>query len=1453
MGVDARLVRAFAVFVAVVTAFILAVPLGGILGIIGGVQAAPPETVLRIGFLQKIDSLNPYIGVNDASFIFYGLVFDAMNVIDNKMEPTPDLATGIWAVPTSDPEMQLTGDPYGSVWQYNLTDKAMWHDGEPFTADDAVFNFNLNAHNFASMWAYQPYSYFMKDAVKIDEQTVRVHFYDRATGDPMPAAYAYLLSIPMLPKHKLEMMDPFTIGFNWTGLFPSEDPPLVGTGPFMATSQLHSEWLAGDHITLVRNPNYHWKYTKAGAPEIKFDKLIMYFYDESTAMTYALENNQLDIAAFPPQAYRNIKSDVASGNLKNITTFDGPKITQYWTEIGINANLAGPNPSRLDKNIRTAMAMATNKSYIVSQYYLGLADEGTTMIPPVNSYWHYEPNATEKIPLDLVAANSMLEAAGYRDIDYDGIRECTASSYAVTQGLVPEGKKLTYDMLVRREYPEEKDIAMYLQDSWRSVGIQLQYRIVDEAQLSSEVYAYQYDTFIWYWSADIDPNYQLFVQTRAAWGGWSDNKWTNATYENNYLKSVTELNKTQRKVYVDNCQRANYLDAHYIILAYPYQTYAWRDDTFSGWGDWAADPGRSMDNFWMGNPLFFDLVPIAGGDAPPVDVGMIALPLPTVPDQDVYFVAFASDVFGDALSFWLDFGDGSWAHESSPGGSSDLQLVEFSHRYMTVGNFTATLWVDDGSGLEGHNVSVELTVVVAAGMPRTVDYLWYDMFNVSFHEWDYTRWAYYKTDEPLTNSYPYLYKSHGMPPGHDIIYSKMRLNITGRDMGELNMASNPEFLPLMGYEQGGTSEIDWYMQYLTSAEVVSRFGSGLISDDGWIASLNGSVTMDEQAAKGVLNLSDSGFDDFAAWWSANSASFTADYADWLIYEAGPDRLDIYPMYDYYLTLMNVSFDAARVGDEIVLSYDLVGWGLEALMTRWLREAFMPTEWYFEDFRMHAVIGNESTDIDIDTGVQYAVYAYTSPETGRPCWAWEAKLQDFIPSDMGHPWSDFDPYWALNHVDRYPGSGTYGQWIPYDYTPGTFDLWFGETLTFEWPAGDQLYLNHSGSGDWGTSNQTGQMIAALVEPNATDMPGQVLVSPSDRTLTFTGMAPFYLWSALQDTHPYLLSEWLRLYELPYGCPYIEFRNGTYTPPVASFTVTPASGPEPTTFSFNASSSSDIETGANDLIVRWDWENDGKWDTSWDPEKVANHSYGRVGTYTAKLEVCDSDGLLGETTKLVTVTDSTAPTTTISLTGKQGSNGWYVSKVNMTLTATDSSSGVARTKYWINGGQQQNYTGPVEIPTEGTFKIGFCSIDNAGNQESNKTTSVKVDTLAPQIEITSRSKFKPGNVTITWTCNDTGSALGLIETGLDGAPLVKRNTSTSITFTDLKTGEHTLRMRATDNAGNVGELTYVFKVESEGISSSAIYAVAGIGIAAVVAVIALLMLRRGKDGQEKAKRP
>ncbi len=70
------------------------------------------------------------------------------------------------------------------------------------------------------------------------------------------------------------------------------------------------------------------------------------------------------------------------------------------------------------------------------------------------------------------------------------------------------------------------------------------------------------------------------------------------------------MDEDNRKVYTDECQRVNYLDAAYIILAYPYQTYAYRTDKFTNWGDWEENPCLSFDHFWTGPQLMFEIEPV---------------------------------------------------------------------------------------------------------------------------------------------------------------------------------------------------------------------------------------------------------------------------------------------------------------------------------------------------------------------------------------------------------------------------------------------------------------------------------------------------------------------------------------------------------------------------------------------------------------------------------------------------------------------------------------------------------------------------------------------------------------------------------------------------------------------------------------------------------------------------
>ncbi len=78
------------------------------------------------------------------------------------------------------------------------------------------------------------------------------------------------------------------------------------------------------------------------------------------------------------------------------------------------------------------------------------------------------------------------------------------------------------------------------------------------------------------------------------------------------------------------------------------------------------------------------------------------------------------------------------------------------------------------------------------------------------------------------------------------------------------------------------------------------------------------------------------------------------------------------------------------------------------------------------------------------------------------------------------------------------------------------------------------------------------------------------------------------------------------------------------PLAFFTVTPVDGTISTNFLFDASGSSDPEDDISLLMVRWDFENDGIWDTEYRTIKTINHIFPIAGNYTVVMEVKDSDG-------------------------------------------------------------------------------------------------------------------------------------------------------------------------------------------------------------------------------------
>ena len=139
-------------------------------------------------------------------------------------------------------------------------------------------------------------------------------------------------------------------------------------------------------------------------------------------------------------------------------------------------------------------------------------------------------------------------------------------------------------------------------------------------------------------------------------------------------------------------------------------------------------------------------------------------------------------------------------------------------------------------------------------------------------------------------------------------------------------------------------------------------------------------------------------------------------------------------------------------------------------------------------------------------------------------------------------------------------------------------------------------------------------------------------------------------------------------LQYGCKKDEDEPEQNKPPTAVFTIDPTSGTTLTIFEFDASGCIDPEETTSVLKVRWDWENNGNWDTDWSDDKTENHQYSSEDIYTVKMEVKDTEGLTDYLTHNVTVSNGSVSTFTDPRDGQVynivtiGSQTWFAENLN-----------------------------------------------------------------------------------------------------------------------------------------------------------------------------------------------
>ncbi|MFG3044197.1 OmpL47-type beta-barrel domain-containing protein [Streptomyces sp. NPDC048241] len=220
-------------------------------------------------------------------------------------------------------------------------------------------------------------------------------------------------------------------------------------------------------------------------------------------------------------------------------------------------------------------------------------------------------------------------------------------------------------------------------------------------------------------------------------------------------------------------------------------------------------------------------------------------------------------------------------------------------------------------------------------------------------------------------------------------------------------------------------------------------------------------------------------------------------------------------------------------------------------------------------------------------------------------------------------------------------------------------------------------------------------------------------------------------------------------------------------------------------------------------------DGPWQAYTAPVVVD-----QVGSHTVRYRATDQAGNVAAE-KSVTFSvvapptdDTTAPETSATVSGEKDANGDYLTMATVTVTASDTGSGVNTIEYAVGAdGAWKAYTAPVMVHEVGSHTVRYRATDKAGNAAAEKSVAFKVvappaeDTTAPETSATLDGTRNANgayvtSAKVTVNASDSASGVARIEYSLDGGPYLAYSAPVVVD----RLGFHTVAYRATDKAGN-----------------------------------------------------
>jgi peptide/nickel transport system substrate-binding protein len=478
--------------------------------------------VLKVLWWQAPTLLNPHFATGtkdqDGSRLFYEPLagWDA----DGNLRPI--LAESI----PGREDGTLAADGKSVTWK--LKKNVKWHDGQPFTADDVVFNWQYSKDPATAAVTSGVYSDLTVE--KVDPHTVTVKF-----KEPTPFwAEAFVGSVGMIiPKHLFA---------DYIGGKSREAPTNlkpVGTGPYM-----FKDFKPGDMVTGVINPNYHVENRphfdaiemKGGGDAVSAARAVLQTGEFDFGWNMQVEDEILTRLEKTGKGRVDIKD---AGFIEHIQL----NSTDPWTEVdGERSSIKTKHPTLSDPAVRQALALLVDKDSVEKHIY------GRTGRASANFIYNPERfrSKTTKYEFNVDKAIDILEKAGWKK-GADGIRE-------------KDGKKLKYLYQTSINQPRQKTQAIVKQ-ACQKAGIDLELKSVTASVFFSsdvsnpDTYPHFYADLQMYNNGPQQPDPAVFLRQFCSWEvatkenkwqGRNITRWQNKEYDEIFKAAQGEVDPVKR-------------------------------------------------------------------------------------------------------------------------------------------------------------------------------------------------------------------------------------------------------------------------------------------------------------------------------------------------------------------------------------------------------------------------------------------------------------------------------------------------------------------------------------------------------------------------------------------------------------------------------------------------------------------------------------------------------------------------------------------------------------------------------------------------------------------------------------------------------------------------------------------------------------------------------------------